>query len=59
MSNEKMEEFQTLMSELPEHHTRILKEILEAEKTLLHRENLQGSNIVSQIMYIVRERVDL
>lgn len=57
MQSDKHEEFQALMNSLSENETRILKEILQAEKSLIHRENLQGTNIVSQIIEIIKERV--
>ncbi|MBR7553623.1 hypothetical protein ACFFJI_11560 [Allobacillus sp. GCM10007491] len=58
MIEEKNEEFQAILKGLSGEQTKILKEILEAEKSFLHRENLQGTPIVSQIMDIVKERVD-
>ncbi|NGZ74990.1 hypothetical protein [Saccharibacillus alkalitolerans] len=54
---EEKEEIQAILAELPEAHAWILKEILQQEKELLNRKNLQGSNIVNQIMDIVKERV--
>jgi len=52
-----MEEFNAVLAELPEGYDFILKEILEAEKEILHRKHLQGTNIVSTIMDIVKARV--
>lgn len=57
MSKEK-EELHSVLSQLPEGYDFILKEILEAEKEILHRKHLQGTNIVSTIMDIVKERVN-
>jgi hypothetical protein len=51
------EQVQNILSRLPEDYVFILKEILEAEKEILHRKNLQGTNITSTIMDIVKERV--
>lgn len=51
---EKVEE---ILAELPESYVLILKEILQAEKELLHRKALQGSAIVNDIVQIVKERV--
>ena len=56
MSTE-MEKVQDILSKLPEEYAFILKEILEAEKEILHRKNLQGTNITKTIMDIVKERV--
>jgi hypothetical protein len=56
MSIEK-EQVNSILVKLPEEYVFILKEILEAEKEILHRKNLQGTNITSQIMDIVKERV--
>ncbi|MDV2884681.1 hypothetical protein RYX45_05790 [Alkalihalophilus pseudofirmus] len=46
-----------LLNELPSSHTQILKEILEAEKEVLHLKNLQGTTIIKDIMDIVKERI--
>lgn len=51
------EQVQTILSKLPENYIFILKDILEAEKEILHRKNLQGTNITNTIMDIVKERV--
>ncbi|WP_180994149.1 hypothetical protein [Bacillus sp. Marseille-P3661] len=51
------EQVQDILSKLPEDYVFILKDILEAEKEILHRKNLQGTNITSTIMDIVKERV--
>ncbi|MGG3563163.1 hypothetical protein ABES03_16345 [Neobacillus rhizosphaerae] len=56
MSIEK-EQVQNILMKLPEEYAFILKEILEAEKEILHRKNLQGTNIIGTIMDIVKERV--
>ncbi|WP_176222277.1 hypothetical protein [Tuberibacillus sp. Marseille-P3662] len=56
MSDEK-EEVHAILKEMPKENTQILREVLEAEKSLLHRETLQGTNIISQIVDIVKERV--
>ncbi|WP_155922210.1 hypothetical protein [Bacillus sp. EB01] len=56
MSGEK-EQVQSILANLPEDFAFILKEILEAEKEILHRKNLQGTNIVGTIMDIVKDRV--
>ena len=57
MSSEK-EKLHSVLSQLPEGYDFILKEILEAEKEVLHRKHLQGTNIVGTIMDIVKERVN-
>lgn len=51
------EEVQNILAALPEEYVFILKDILEAEKEVLHRKNLQGTNITGVIMDIVKERV--
>jgi hypothetical protein len=51
------EQVQNILVKLPEEYAFILKEILEAEKEILHRKNLQGTNITGTIMDIVKERV--
>lgn len=56
MSTEK-EQIQSILEKLPEEYTLILREILQEEKNLLHRKNLQGSNIVNTIVDIIKERV--
>lgn len=56
MSQER-EKIEGLLAELPDTHTLILKEILEAEKAVLHLKNLQGTSIVSDIVNIVKERI--
>lgn len=56
MEQEK-EQVQNLLGKLPEEYVFILKNILEAEKEILHRKNLQGTNITNTIMDIVKERV--
>lgn len=57
MSKEK-EELHSVLSNLPEGYDFLLKEILEAEKEILHRKHLQGTNIVSTIMDLIKERVN-
>ncbi|WP_158595129.1 hypothetical protein [Oceanobacillus piezotolerans] len=56
MENEK-ERIHNLLNELPDEHTLILKEILQAEKDLLHKKSLQGTTIVSEIVNIIKERI--
>lgn len=56
MSNER-EQVETVLSKMNEDQVFILREILQAEKNYLHRKNLQGTGIVSQIVDIVKERV--
>lgn len=51
------EKIEALLGELPSTHTFILKEILEAEKEVLHLKNLQGTTIISDIVTIVKERI--
>jgi hypothetical protein len=51
------ERVQSILAKLPEEYAFILKEILEAEKEILHRKNLQGTNIIGTIVDIVKERV--
>ncbi|MFD0824438.1 hypothetical protein ACT8ZR_02060 [Neobacillus sp. M.A.Huq-85] len=55
--NVEKEKVQSILIKLPEEYAFILKEILEAEKEILHRKNLQGTNITGTIMDIVKERV--
>jgi hypothetical protein len=57
MQNEK-EMLQGILSKLPEENLLILREILQSEKELLHRKNLQGTTIVSDIVNIIKERVN-
>lgn len=56
MSNEK-EKVESLLSELPDAYTLILKEILQEEKNYLYRKNLQGTSIVNDIVNIIKERI--
>jgi hypothetical protein len=51
------ERVQSILAKLPEEYAFILKEVLEAEKEILHRKNLQGTNIIGTIVDIVKERV--
>lgn len=53
------DQVQAILQEMPHYQTFILRDILEAEKKLLHRENLQGSNIIGEIINIIKERVTL
>ncbi|MGO4890400.1 hypothetical protein ACJ2A9_21850 [Anaerobacillus sp. MEB173] len=55
--NQEREKIEALLAELPDTHTLILKEILEAEKEVLHLKNLQGTTIISDIVNIVKERI--
>ncbi|MEH7514247.1 hypothetical protein V7146_16155 [Gottfriedia acidiceleris] len=56
MEREK-EKIHSILSDLPEINTLILKEILQAEKDLLHKKSLQGTTIVSEIVNIIKERI--
>jgi hypothetical protein len=56
MEQEKEKIF-NLLSELPDEYTLILKGVLQAEKEVLHKKTLQGTNIVSEIVNIVKERI--
>lgn len=56
MSNEQ-NEMTLVLSELNEKEILIFKEILQTEKEFLHRKNLQGTAIISDIVAIVKERV--
>jgi len=51
------EKIETLLAELPDSSALILKEILQAEKELLHLKNLQGTTIINDIVNIVKERI--
>ena len=55
--NKESEQIIRVLSNLPEGYDFIFKEILEAEKEVLHRKNLQGTTIINSIMDIVKERV--
>lgn len=55
--SQEREKIEALLAELPDTHTLILKEILEAEKAVLHLKNLQGTTIVNDIVTIVKERI--
>jgi hypothetical protein len=57
MEREK-EKIHSILSQLPEVNTLILKEILQAEKDLLHKKSLQGTTIVSEIVNIIKERIN-
>lgn len=57
--NDVKDQVQTILQEMPHYQTFILRDILEAEKRLIHRENLQGSNIINDIVNIIKERVTL
>lgn len=48
---------ETLLAELPDSSALILKEILQAEKEVLHLKNLQGTTIINDIVNIVKERI--
>ncbi|MEH7223420.1 hypothetical protein V7112_06340 [Bacillus sp. JJ1566] len=56
MEKEK-EKIHSILKDLPEEYTLILKEILQAEKELLHKKSLQGTSIVAEIVNIVKERI--
>ncbi|WP_419883518.1 hypothetical protein ACN6MY_08185 [Peribacillus sp. B-H-3] len=56
MSNDR-EKIESLLAELPDSSALILKEILQAEKAILHLKNLQGTTIISDIINIVKERI--
>ncbi|MEM5016875.1 hypothetical protein WKH31_11335 [Metabacillus indicus] len=56
MSHER-EKIELLLAELPDSSALILKEILQAEKEILHLKNLQGTTIINDIVNIVKERI--
>lgn len=56
MSQER-EKIESLLAELPDSSALILKEILQAEKEILHLKNLQGTTIINDIVNIVKERI--
>lgn len=51
------EKIEMLLTELPDTSALILKEILQAEKEILHLKNFQGTTIISDIVNIVKERI--
>ncbi|MCZ8538293.1 hypothetical protein M9R32_13940 [Paenisporosarcina quisquiliarum] len=52
------EKIESLLAELPDSSALILKEILQAEKEVLHLKNLQGTTIINDIVNIVKERIN-
>lgn len=57
MSTER-DQIQTILSKYPDEYAIILREILQTEQEYIHRKNLQGTNIINQIVDIVKERVN-
>ncbi|WP_324655621.1 hypothetical protein [Bacillus cereus] len=51
------EQVDVILSKLSQERVLILSEILQAEKSILHRKNLQGTGIINSIVDIVKERV--
>ncbi|WP_176539166.1 hypothetical protein [Bacillus cereus] len=56
MSKEK-EQVDVILNKLSPERILILREILQAEKGVLHRKNMQGTGIVNTIVDIIKERV--
>ncbi|MCK6207708.1 hypothetical protein KZX50_19895 [Bacillus infantis] len=56
MTNEQSE-MNKLLEQLNEKEILIFKEILQTEKEFLHRKNLQGTSVISDIVEIVKERI--
>jgi hypothetical protein len=56
MVNEQ-DEMSKIISQLNEKEILIFKEILQTEKELLHRKNLQGTSVISDIIGVIKGRI--
>ncbi|MEM5602970.1 hypothetical protein [Bacillus cereus group sp. MG6] len=55
--NKEKEQVEVILSNLSPERVLILSEILQAEKNIQHRKNLQGTGIINNIVDIIKERV--
>ncbi|HDR4947815.1 TPA: hypothetical protein QCR51_004369 [Bacillus cereus] len=55
--NKEKEQVEVILSNLSSERVLILSEILQAEKNIQHRKNMQGTGIINNIVDIIKERV--
>ncbi|WP_176543011.1 hypothetical protein [Bacillus thuringiensis] len=55
--NKEKEQVEVILSNLSPERVLILSEILQAEKNIQHRKNMQGTGIINNIVDIIKERV--